>query len=81
MLIFIGFFCISIFDSCPSGPVWSGLILDKYTGIVMFVYIYVILRALRLACGFLRLPGTLFGLGGPGQVPFWSILFIGWLTS
>ena len=24
--------------------------------------------------------GTLFGLGGSGQVPLWSILFIGWLT-
>ena len=59
----------------------SGLVLSLLRLSYCNVRIFVILIALRLACGLLRPSGTWFGLGGSGPVPFWSILFIGWLTS
>ena len=48
-VVFLWDFCISIFDSCPSCLVWSGLILVTLSGIVMFVFMLSYLRCVSLA--------------------------------
>ena len=53
--------------------------LRLVSGIVMFVFMLSYVRCISLRLS--EASWDLFGLGGPGQVPFWSILFIGWLTS
>ena len=79
-------FCIQIFASCPSRLVWSSPILVTWITKLQLFLCY--LTCVAPGCGGILFFGTseasfryLFGLGVSGQVPLWSILFIGGLTS
>ena len=50
--------------------VLSGLVFSSISIWYCSVRTHVILVALRLVCGFLRPPGTWFGLGGLVRFPF-----------
>ena len=66
------------FLSCLVWSYLSYLYLYYFAGSCNYVILYCVAFRLRLSEAF---SWDLFGLGGSGQVPLWSILFIGWLTS